>query len=121
MAYYDRDELQEYPYDGTFYYTETDESLPLDEQTVTEVVKLECKCDITEASHSRVSGFLKAMYSVFVPFCKECESIVVNRGDLFRAWQHGVLVKGKVEGVFPSQLGGYVCYVQADEVENLEG
>lgn len=121
MAYTDRNELQEYPFEGTFYYTTVDTSLPLDEQEVTEVVKLVTCCDITEASHSRVSGFLKAMYSVFVPFCKGCETITVNRGDLFRAWQYGVLVKGKVEGVFPSQLGGYVCYVQADEIDNLEG
>lgn len=119
MAYYDRNELQEYPFEGLFYTTEVDTSLPLDEQEVVEVEKLRVCCDITEASHSRVSGFLKAMYSVFVPFCKCC-GIEINRGDLFRAWQYGVLIKGTVEGVFPSQLGGYVCYVQADEIGNKE-
>ena len=90
----------------------------LDKQTETEVIKLRTKCDITEASHARVNGFLKAMYSVFVPFCPKCESIIINRGDLFRAWMYGLLVKGKVEGVFPSTLGGFVCYVQADEIAN---
>lgn len=131
MAYIDRNELQEYPFEGEFYTTEMvtkryDEQtqqwipLPLDEQTEREVNILTTCCDITEASHARVNGFIKAMYSVFVPFCKVCQNIPVNRGDLFRAWQYGVLIKGKVEGVFPSQLGGYVCYVQADEIANME-
>jgi hypothetical protein len=114
----DDDELKDYPYDGFFYTTEIDNSLPLDEQEEVEVPILECKCDITEASHARVNGFIKAVYSIFVPFCPKCQTIVVNRGNLFRAWQHGVLIKGTVEGVFPSQLGGFVCYVQADEIEN---
>lgn len=129
--YIDRNELQEYPFEGEFYTTEIatkryDEQsqkwvpIPLDEQTETEVSILKTCCDITEASHARVNGFIKAMYSIFVPFCKKCQTIDVNRGVLFRAWQYGVLVKGKVEGVFPSQLGGYVCYVQADEIANME-
>lgn len=118
MAYFDRNELHEYPFDGVFYTTEIDTSKPLDEQTETEEVILECKCDVQEASHARVNGFIKAVYSVYVPFCKKCETIDVNRGTLFRCWVYGVLVKGKVEGVFPSQMGGYVCYVQADEIEN---
>ena len=118
--YTDKNELQEYPFEGVFYTTEMDTSLPLDEQTEIETIILKTCCDITEASHARVNGFIKAMYSVFVPFCKVCGKIPVNRGNLFRAWQYGVLIKGKVEGVFPSQLGGYVCYVQADEIDNME-
>lgn len=121
MAYIDRNDLQEYPFEGEFYTTEIDTDAPLDEQTEREVPILTTCCDITEASHARVNGFIKAMYSVFVPFCKKCQTVTVNRGDLFRADVYGVLVKGTVEGVFPSQLGGYVCYVQADEVANTEG
>lgn len=119
MAYIDDNELQDYPFDGTFYTTTIDTTVELDEQTEVEEILLETKCDITEASHARVNGFLKAMYAIHVPFDKESENgIVVNRGDLFRAWMYGMLVKGKVEGVFPSQLGGFTCYVQADEIAN---
>lgn len=118
MAYFDSRGVQDYPFTGEFYTTTVDTTKDLDKQTETEVIKLRTKCDITEASHARVNGFLKAMYSVFVPFCPKCESIIINRGDLFRAWMYGLLVKGKVEGVFPSTLGGFVCYVQADEIAN---
>jgi hypothetical protein len=35
---------------------------------------------------------------------------------MFRANMYGLLIEGKVEGVFPSQLGGFVAYVQANDV-----
>lgn len=114
----DDDELQDYPYNGVFYTTEIDRTKPLDEQEEEEVVILECKCDITESSHAASNGYLKSSYTVYVPFCKKCDSIIVNRGNLFRAWQDGILIKGKVEGVFPSQLGGFTCYIRSDEIEN---
>lgn len=115
--YIDRNEIQEYPFTGVFYTSVIDRSLPLEEQVETEVVILETPCDILEASHSRVGEFIKAVYSIFVPFDKEEENpIDVNRGVLFRANQYGVLIEGKVEGVFPSQLGGFVAYVQANDV-----
>lgn len=117
--YVDDKELREYPFEGEFYTTTVDTSLPLDEQVATEVSILTTCCDVQEASHARVGGFIKAVYSIFVPFCK-CEGIPVNRGDLFRCWVYGLLVKGRVEGVFPSQLGGFECYVQADEIETME-
>ena len=81
----DDKELQDYPYEGLFYTTEIDSTLPLDEQEEVEVEILRCNCDITEASHARVNGFIKAVYSIFVPFCPKCQTIVVNRGNLFRA------------------------------------
>jgi hypothetical protein len=113
----DRDEIQEYPFDGVFYTSVIDKSLPLESQVEREVVLLETKCDITEASHSRVGEFIKAVYSVFVPFDKEAlNPIEVNRGVMFRANMYGLPIEGKVEGVFPSQLGGFVAYVQANDV-----
>ena len=113
----DRDEIQEYPFDGVFYTSEIDRSLPLEEQVEREIVLLETKCDIQEASHSRVGEFIKAVYSIFVPFDKEAENpITINRGVMFRANMYGLLIEGKVEGVFPSQLGGFEVYVQANDV-----
>lgn len=114
--YIDRDEVEEYPLIGTFYTTTIDRSLPLEQQVETEVVILSTYCDITEASHSRVGDFIKAVYSIFVPFDKENETIRVQRGQMFRANQYGVLIEGKVEGVFPSQLNGFTVYVQANDV-----
>ena len=37
-------------------------------------------------------------------------------GDLFEADMHGLIVNGKVVGVFPSQLGGVTVYVQDTDV-----
>lgn len=116
MNYIDRDEVEEYPFDGTFYTTYINRDAPLNQQFEQEVVILETKCDITEASHSRVGDFIKAVYSIFVPFKKGIEEISVQRGQMFRATQYGVKIEGKVEGVFPSQLGGFVAYVQANDV-----
>lgn len=120
MAYIDRNDLQEYPFEGEFYTTEIDTDAPLDEQTEREVPILTTCCDVQGGSHAAVNGFLKEEYNVYVPFCKKCGTISVNRGTMFRCWVNGVLVKGKVIGIEPSQLDGYVCYVQANDVDNAE-
>lgn len=113
----DRNEIEEYPFTGVFYTSDIDRDRPLEEQVEEEVVVLETKCDIMEASHSRVGDFIKAVYSIFVPFDKTLvDPINVNRGLMFRANDYGLLIEGKVEGVFPSQLGGFVAYVQANDV-----
>ena len=117
MAYIDRNEIRDYPFDGEFYTKSVNEDLPPIEQKEEEVIKLSCKCDITESSHTRTNGYINSTHSVFVPFDKDVP-INVNSGDLFRAWQYGVYISGKVVGVFPSQLGGFVCYIQADGIDN---
>ena len=120
MAYMsiNKTDKDDYPFCGEFYNTTVDTTKDLDEQEETEVVQLRIRCDITEESHKEVNGFITNAFSVYVPFCQKCDNIVVCKGDLFRANVHGVLVKGKVEGVFPSEIGGFVCYVQSGEVKN---
>ena len=119
MAHIDRHEIEEYPFTGEFYTSTTvDMTKPLDQREETEVVVLSTVCDITEASHERYGGFVTAVYSVFVPFDKSAENpIPVNRGMMFRSNDYGVLVAGKVAGVFPSQLGGFVAYVEVTDVQ----
>lgn len=112
-----RNEIEEYPFEGVFYTSAIDKTKPLEQQVEEEVVVLVTKCDIMEASHSRVGDFIKAVYSIYVPFDKTLvDPINVNRGLMFRANMYGLLIEGKVEGVFPSQLGGFVAYVQANDV-----
>lgn len=112
-----RNEIEEYPFEGVFYTSAIDKTKPLEQQVEEEVVVLVTKCDILEASHSRVGDFIKAVYSIYVPFDKTLvDPINVNRGLMFRANMYGLLIEGKVEGVFPSQLGGFVAYVQANDV-----
>lgn len=104
--------LQEYPFVGEFYYIGIDESLPLEERVEVELLRLKTPCDIQEASHTLKSNFINANYTVYVPFDKEKEKVVIRRGDTFKADMYGLMVDGKVIGVFPSQMGGITVYIE---------
>jgi hypothetical protein len=53
---------------------------------------------------------------VYFPLDKENDEVVVRLGDLFEANMYGLIVNGKVVGVFPSQLGGVTVYIQDTDV-----
>jgi len=112
MAYIDRDELQDYPFQGTFYKSEIDKTKPLTEQVEEEVVIAEVFCDIQEESNFRSTVTSKAVYGVYVPFDSDEDIVPVQRGHMFRGYQYGLLVAGKVIGVFPSQLGTFDNYTE---------
>lgn len=114
--YIEHDRLQNYPYFGQFYRIGIDDSLPLDEQIEERIIVFETECDITESSHSWSRNFIWAKYAVYFPFDKSEDDIEVRLGDLFEANIHGLVVNGKVVGVFPSQLGGVTVYVQDTDV-----
>ena len=110
MAYIDRDELQDYPFTGTFYRAVNDTSsllAPVTEEVVAEVV-----CDIQEDANFRATQTSKAVYGVYVPFDGDEDVVPVQRGMMFRGYQYGLLVAGKVIGVFPSQLGTFENYTE---------
>ena len=113
MAYIDRDELQDYPFEGEFYKSTKDTSLPLTQQVQTEVVICKVRCDIQEESNFRATATAKAVYGIYVPFDGDKGVIPVQRGHMFRGYQYGLLVAGKVIGVFPSQLGTFENYMEA--------
>ena len=110
MAYIDRDELQDYPFTGTFYRAVKDTSSLLN--PVTEEIVAEVVCDIQEESNFRATQTAKAVYGVYVPFDSETDVVPVQRGMMFRGEQYGLLVAGKVIGVFPSQLGTFENYTE---------
>ena len=110
MAYIDRDELQDYPFTGTFDRAVKDTSsllAPVTERVVAEVV-----CDIQEDANFRATQTSKAVYGVYVPFDGDEDVVPVQRGMMFRGYQYGLLVAGKVIGVFPSQLGTFENYTE---------
>jgi len=115
MAYIDRDELQDYPFTGTFYTSESDDDKPLTEQEEERVVIAEVVCDIQEDSNARVSNTARAVYDVYVPFDSETDVVPVQRGNMFEGYQYGLLVAGRVIGVFPSQLGTFDNYAERGE------
>lgn len=110
MAFIDRDELQDYPFTGTFYRAVKDTSSLLN--PVTEEIVAEVVCDIQEESNFRATQTAKAVYGVYVPFDSETDVVPVQRGMMFRGEQYGLLVAGKVIGVFPSQLGTFENYTE---------
>lgn len=114
MAYIDHNNIQEFPFTGEFYRMTIDESLPLIHRK--EVLQLiqTVPCDIAEASHSVTTNFITAKWSVYFPFDKDT-NILVRNGDTFVADMYGLQVNGKVIGVFPSQLGGVVVYIQDND------
>lgn len=112
MAYIDRDELQDYPFTGKFYKSEIDKTLPLTQQVEKEVTIADVVCDIQEESNFRATATAKAVYGVYVPFDSETDVVPVQRGHMFKGYQYGLLVSGKVIGVFPSQLGTFQNYTE---------
>lgn len=110
MAYIDRDELQDYPFEGEFYEVVKNSSSllnPSEERVVARVV-----CDIQEDANFRATQTSKAVYGVYVPFDSETDEVPVQRGMMFRGSQYGLLVAGRVIGVFPSQLGTFENYTE---------
>ena len=110
MAYIDRDELVDFPFTGVFYTCKKDKNKPLTQQKEEEVVVCTVQCDIQEESNFRATATAKAVYGIYVPFDGDTGVIPVQRGMMFRGEQYGLLVKGNVIGVFPSQLGTFENY-----------
>lgn len=109
--YIDRNEIQEYPFIGSFFRFEIDESLPADEQESKEVLVLETPCDIQEAQKTDSGGILANSFDVYFPFDKTV-GINVKRGMLFKSSVYGLEIDGEVISVVPTQLGGCKVYVQ---------
>lgn len=110
MAYIDMD-IEEYPYEGKFFRTEIDMSLPLDQRTEKEIDILVTRCDIQEAGSTVTGGIANASFSVYFPI-PDNGIMPVRSGHKFRGIYYGMTVDGEVNGVFPNQLGGCVAYLK---------
>lgn len=93
---------QEYPYHATFYHIGVDENLPLDQQKEEKIVSYETDCDISDAE----TGLDNDKITLFIPFDANSGSLKVGLGEAVEVESYGVVQKGRVLGVFPSQLGG---------------
>jgi len=109
----DRNEIEEYPFNGTFYTTEqsaSDDGDPL-KDTTSEVILLNTECDIQEASKGMSGDAIISYFNIYYPFDKT-SGINITRGAKFRSVDYGMQVEGTVEGIFPSQLGGCSVYIK---------
>lgn len=106
-------DFKEYPYEGKFTRSFIDESKPLDERVEEFIEILSTECDIQEASHTGSGNFIKASFEVYFPIS---DTIKVKNGDLFEGEFEGLVVNGRVIGIFPTQLKGCKCYIDDTDV-----
>lgn len=92
----------EYPYYATFYHVGVDETLPLDQQVETKVVSFESYCDISHQD----TGFNNDKITIYIPFDAYEGNIEIGLGETVEIESYGLIQRGRVLGVFPSQLGG---------------
>lgn len=99
--YTDHFGTKEYPFVGMFYRIGIDDSKPLDEQVEEEISIFETLFDMTEGGTLSTETF-----RVFLPFDAYSESLTIVEGNLFKGDIYGASIKGRVIGIYPSQLGG---------------
>lgn len=94
--------MKEYPFYATFYHLGVDESKPLDEQVEEKIISFESECDISD----RDTGLNSDKITLFVPFNEYEGNIEIKLGEVVEIESYGLVQRGRVLGVFPSQLGG---------------
>lgn len=100
--YIDHHGTEEYPFYATFFHLGVDESKPLDEQIEEKIVSFETPCDMSDQD----TGLNNDKITIFFPFDAESEELQVILGESVEINAYGLIQKGRVLGVFPSQLGG---------------
>jgi hypothetical protein len=95
-------ETQEYPFYAIFYHLGIDESLPLNEQTEQKIVSFETVCDVDDQN----TGLNNDLITLYFPFDPTNGELKVNLGETMEVNTYGLVQKGRVLGVRPSQMGG---------------
>ena len=95
-------EIEEYPFLATFYHLGVDDSKPLDQQEEERVISFQVKCDVDDKNN----GLNNDVITLYFPFDPENEKIKVILGETMEVETYGLVQKGRVLGVRPSQLGG---------------
>lgn len=93
---------EEYPYYATFYTLSIDKTKPLDQQKEEKVISYESICDISDQD----TGLNNDKLTIFIPFKEDDGVLEVKLGESVEVESYGLIQKGRVLGVFPSQLGG---------------
>lgn len=101
--YIDHHGTEEYPFYATFYHLGVDESKPLDQQKEEKIVSFETVCDVSDQD----TGLNNDKLTLFFPFdATNGNAIEIKLGESVEVESYGLVQKGRVLGVFPSQLGG---------------
>lgn len=100
--YTDHHGTEEYPYYATFFHVGVDKSKPLNEQKEQKIISFESICDISDQE----TGLNNDKITIFIPFNSYEGNIEIKLGESVEIESYGLIQKGRVLGVFPSQLGG---------------
>ena len=100
--YTDHHGTEEYPFYATFYHLGVDKTKPLDQQKEEKIVSFESVCDISDQD----TGLNNDKITVLIPFDAYKGNIEIKLGETMEVESYGLIQKGRVLGVFPSQLGG---------------
>lgn len=92
----------EYPFYATFYHLGVDESKPLDQQVEEKVISFQTICDVDDKN----TGLNNDLITLYFPFDPTEEQIKIILGETMEVETYGLIQKGRVLGVRPSQLGG---------------
>ena len=92
----------EYPFRATFYHIGIDENKPLDQQTEEKIISFESVCDLSDQE----TGLGNDKITIFIPFDAYEGNIEIRLGEIVEVESYGLIQKGRVLGVYPSQLGG---------------
>ncbi len=122
--YTDRNALQEYAYEGTFYKNETNTPIDgnlLGEDSEFEDVILVTKCDIQETNKLFNSGVITMGYTIYFPTPTDEEGSEkipeqLKPGIRFRGDMYGMAVEGMVIGIYPTQMHGCVAYIKGTDI-----
>jgi hypothetical protein len=93
---------QEYPFYATFYHLVLDDSLPLDKQVEKKIVSFETVCDVDDQN----TGLNNNVITLYFPFDPSNGALSIILGETMEVETYGLTQRGRVLGVFPSQLGG---------------
>ena len=100
--YIDHHGTEEYPFHATFYHLAVDESKPLDQQVEEKIVSFETACDVDDQN----TGINNELITLYFPFDATEGTINIILGETMEVETYGLIQKGRVLGVRPSQLGG---------------
>lgn len=102
FMYTDHLGIKEYPFVATFYHLGVDDSKPLDQQVEEKIVSFETVCDVDDKN----TGLNNDLITLYFPFNPDEGEINVVLGETMEVNTYGLVQRGRVLGVRPSQLGG---------------
>lgn len=116
----ERREIKQYPHNGKFFKIVIVQESPLDPPIKKEIILYQGECDIQQSGAMSTPMLTKAGYAIYFTLGEDENGdyeLNIQKGSSFDGDMYGQRVNGRVLGIFPSQLGGVVAYVEDTDIE----